>query len=326
MISLNTKRHIHRILNMLLLDIGLKASGWLVQGLGWLQRQIVYWYGYGLGYAYTRRAVSRTELALLCNNYAALSDQIRLITLGLLCEDGREEEARALLAGPNRPNPKEAVGCVVYHYLKRPPDDWAQALYQTENWPELLEYLRGKSVIIVGNSPCEHGRGLGKTIDDFDVVVRFNNFHRNFAAYADDYGQRTDVWVHSASPAVGASAETLNSVAYVLFCGEFKYRAKPYHLPQILSVRDQAPEKMVFLPLSALRRSLASLPPAPSVGLQIIELLTQFGINFRFCGFRPEEQGYDFSLHFNTGRQPTSVLHDWQREARYLRQYEDRRL
>lgn len=325
-ISIDTKRRIHYILNMPLLNVWLRASGWLIAGIGWLQRWLVYWYGYGIGYAYTRRPIRRTEMALLLNHYSALSDPIRLVTLGLLCEAGREDDARALHEGPNRPKPAEAAGCVVYHYLKNPPDDWAKALYELRNWTECLDYMKGKSVVIVGNSPCEHGRGLGETIDAFDVVVRFNNFHRNFAAYAADYGRRTHIWVHSASSAVNFSAEALDAAAYVLFCGELRYRAKPYHLPQVLDIFKRSPEKTVLLPLSALRRSLSPLPPAPSIGLQVIELFTQFGIDFRFCGFRPEEQGRDFALHFNSGRQPANVLHDWPREARYLRRYQHLRL
>lgn len=326
MINLNTKRHIHRVLSMPLLNIWLRLSGWFITGAGYLQRHAVYWYGYGLGYAYTRRAVRTSELDLLRDHYALLPDQIRLVALGLLCEAGRESEARMLHEGPHRPRPAEAAGCVVYHYLKQPPDDWAESLYRLENWNLCLNYLKGKSVVIVGNSPCEHGRGLGETIDAFDVVVRFNNYHRNFADHVADYGRRTDLWVHSGSPAVEFSAETLEAAAYVLFCGEFKCRAKPYHLPQILNIHKSAPEKTVLLPLPALRQSLAPLPPAPSIGLQFIELCTQFGIDFRFCGFRPEEQGRDFSLRFNTGRQPATVVHDWQREGRYLRRYQERRL
>lgn len=49
------------------------------------------------------------------------------------------------------------------------------------------------SLCIVGNSPCERGRGLGAFIDSHDVVIRFNDYS-TAPEYSEDYGRKTDIW------------------------------------------------------------------------------------------------------------------------------------
>ena len=72
-----------------------------------------------------------------------------------------------------------------------------------ENSTSFRDYIRGKSIAIVGNASSEIGKGSGGEIDSYDVVIRFNNFSLE-EQYNDDYGRRTDVW------AVTPGIETLN--------------------------------------------------------------------------------------------------------------------
>lgn len=53
----------------------------------------------------------------------------------------------------------------------------------------LLDYLKGKRVVVVGPAEYLQGRGLGRWIDDHDVVVRMNRSR----PLAEDYGSRTDI-------------------------------------------------------------------------------------------------------------------------------------
>lgn len=64
------------------------------------------------------------------------------------------------------------------------------------NEQKFLSYIRGKSIAVVGNSPCEIGLGKGKLIDEHDVVIRFNNYELNSNLSA-DYGAKEDVWFFS---------------------------------------------------------------------------------------------------------------------------------
>lgn len=54
--------------------------------------------------------------------------------------------------------------------------------------------IAGKSIAIVGNSPCEVGKGKGKDIDSHDIVIRFNNYTLD-SKLAIDYGSKENIWV-----------------------------------------------------------------------------------------------------------------------------------
>lgn len=58
---------------------------------------------------------------------------------------------------------------------------------------ELDRFLEGRTIAVVGNGPCDSGKGLGAEIDAHDVVVRFNNYR--IEGFERDYGSRVDVWV-----------------------------------------------------------------------------------------------------------------------------------
>lgn len=52
--------------------------------------------------------------------------------------------------------------------------------------------MQSKNVVLVGNGPSMLHSGLGKTIDSFNTVIRFNRFTN--AGYAADTGTKTDIW------------------------------------------------------------------------------------------------------------------------------------
>jgi|TARA_R110001583_G_scaffold16234_12_gene66280 hypothetical protein len=47
---------------------------------------------------------------------------------------------------------------------------------------------------IVGNSPCEMGKGNGRAIDSHSLVIRFNDFSLD-KRYNKDYGKKTNIWI-----------------------------------------------------------------------------------------------------------------------------------
>lgn len=61
------------------------------------------------------------------------------------------------------------------------------------NEKDFEEYIKGKTIAIVGNGPQEIGTSHGKEIDSHDIVIRFNFFNNN--GYREDYGCKTDLWV-----------------------------------------------------------------------------------------------------------------------------------
>jgi len=53
--------------------------------------------------------------------------------------------------------------------------------------------LMDKSIVLVGNGPSLRGSKLGKKIDEFDEVIRFNNL--NIIGFEEDVGKKTTIWI-----------------------------------------------------------------------------------------------------------------------------------
>ncbi len=57
---------------------------------------------------------------------------------------------------------------------------------------KIEDYLEEKKVIVVGPAPTLINLGLGSKIDNYDVVVRFNNYIDDVDKY-NDYGSKNDI-------------------------------------------------------------------------------------------------------------------------------------
>lgn len=73
----------------------------------------------------------------------------------------------------------------------RPIRDFYSAVSDNERL--FRNYIKGKSIAVVGNSPCELNKNKGVIIDSHDIVIRFNNFEVSERT-AQDYGFKTSVW------------------------------------------------------------------------------------------------------------------------------------
>ena len=76
------------------------------------------------------------------------------------------------------------------------------------------KYLTGKRVAIVGSSDRERGLNHGEYIDNFDVVIRFNNFKTK--GYEKDYGSKVDVWTRNVDPKVDSRLELAKYVKIIM--------------------------------------------------------------------------------------------------------------
>ncbi len=85
----------------------------------------------------------------------------------------------------------------VWHPEKIDDNEQVQRAYASmENAKGKFVELCGgaRTVAVVGNSPCELGRGAGAQIDAHDIVIRFNNFSTSYP-FTPDYGSKTTIWV-----------------------------------------------------------------------------------------------------------------------------------
>jgi hypothetical protein len=62
--------------------------------------------------------------------------------------------------------------------------------------PDLLSLVEDKRVAIIGPAPYLKGRRMGSMFDNYDIIVRPNNFHID-KSLVKDYGSRTDVMFHN---------------------------------------------------------------------------------------------------------------------------------
>ncbi|NPD75518.1 glycosyltransferase family 29 protein, partial [Oceanispirochaeta sp. M1] len=77
------------------------------------------------------------------------------------------------------------------------PESMKRSAYVEKNMKlsekSFLKYIQGKSIAVVGNSPCHIGLGKGEEIDTHDIVIRFNNYTLS-PQTENDYGSKVDVW------------------------------------------------------------------------------------------------------------------------------------
>jgi len=77
------------------------------------------------------------------------------------------------------------------------------------------DYIRNKTVAIIGNGPYEIGSGNGKKIDSYDVVIRFNDYVLG-DKFKDDYGTKTDVWALAASFSPKKLPDEFNEIQFIV--------------------------------------------------------------------------------------------------------------
>lgn len=74
--------------------------------------------------------------------------------------------------------------------------NWLSVRHLAQYDENFSNMLRGKRVVIVGPSPSLEGSGMGKKIDEFDIVVRINKAFPLEEGQSDDIGSRTDIHSH----------------------------------------------------------------------------------------------------------------------------------
>ena len=92
--------------------------------------------------------------------------------------------------------------------------------YMFKSEQKFIEYIKNKNIIVIGNSPIEIGKNKGKLIDQFDIVIRFNNFVID--GYENDYGSKTDIWAISPNLSSIISRE-FHQFDYIVSCDASAY-------------------------------------------------------------------------------------------------------
>ena len=184
-----------------------------------------------------------------------------------------------------------------------------------------LDFIKDKSIAVVGNAPNEIGKKLGKEIDSHDIVVRFNNFS-TAPQFTEDYGKKTNIW------AITPGIENL------YFSSEF-YNFDYIMAPDLGFELSQQRLDIIYnyLVLGGSFHFMNSIRCrqkfnicVPSVGLYLLYYIYEY-INLvdkvSLYGFSPLSAKKDIMHYFNDDPAKTSNLkfHDWDKEAIILNNF-----
>ena len=125
---------------------------------------------------------------------------------------------------------------------------------QYMNEAEFAEYIKGKTVAVVGNGPQQIGKNTGAEIDSADIVVRFNTF--DLTKHTDDYGTRTDVWVNGCAGNYDDDRylDIAKKCKYVIWRGRPVGRKKELALLKFFKKCSKSGITINFLPLARLEQ------------------------------------------------------------------------
>ncbi len=138
-------------------------------------------------------------LSILCDKHNFLKKKERfiyLIYINSLIKLNKNEKAKKELITYSEKYGTEDFNnfltIINFIYQSKMFDD-DKNLLKIFNEKDFEEYIKGKTIAIVGNGPQEIGTNHGEEIDSHDIVIRFNFFKND--KYKKDYGVKTNLWV-----------------------------------------------------------------------------------------------------------------------------------
>jgi hypothetical protein len=174
----------------------------------------------------------------------------------------------------------------------------------------------GKTVCVVGNSPCLLGKGRGAEIDGHDLVLRFNNFET--LDYEQDFGRKTDIWVRGRQKSVwrydGRKPKSMIVAGSPMF---WRMKNGQYFAADCALANLQAEEVEPRTYYGAARQ----IGAPPSSGLLVIWWLICLRGSFQgvtIAGFDPGGQKEGLTHYFPRPPRLTPVPHNWAAEAEVL--------
>ena len=190
-----------------------------------------------------------------------------------------------------------------------------------EEFSQWLQQRASDGICVVGNGGQLLGSGLGGEIDQYPVVVRFNQF-RGSSSIAADIGDHLDVWV----TAPGYSGAVPPGVQWVVVSGpEMAFKLQDWG-------RFEASRKwgarVLTVPLQPWSELVRVLDAPPSAGLLFLAWARSMlgsWVTIRAVGFGGVAAGSVSYHHADANHQPAS-RHNWLAERQLLRTWQEQGL
>ncbi|EAL0605553.1 TPA: glycosyltransferase family 29 protein [Campylobacter jejuni] len=190
--------------------------------------------------------------------------------------------------------------------------------YFNQSEERFLNYIKNKTICVVGNSPCELNKNRGHIIDSYDIVIRFNNY--KIKGFEKDYGSKTNVW--AISPALETiTIKDLSQFDFIVsndssFYTSLFERSSIYKI-MLLDLPFFQIQTLDFVKGTQLRTL--------SHGIVMLCYLLKHRKrlkDFAYYGFSLAEQSQGISHYYNGDPSNGKILpfHDWTKEVKILQQ------
>lgn len=257
----------------------------------------------------TGRITTDTARQHLASLAAVQKPTHRLLLKAMLYDLGLHAEAESIFADVHNDTARFACFDTSNTQQQRFSTDYAA----------FVDYLRQHrdSIAIVGNSPCELGRGKGDEIDAHAVVIRLNNFVTE-PPFAQDYGQKATVWVRGRNRMTRERPE--DSFDFIIYAASHLF-SHPFDWgKKVLPYQQRGSGTVTFNDLYY--RLYHKLGAPPSSGLLTIQAVCDILGEHA----KPNCYGFAFTDHLQPGarshyfeRFTISRQHDWVKEAEYFK-------
>ena len=185
----------------------------------------------------------------------------------------------------------------------------------------LEKLLENKRIAVVGNGPLEIGKGLGKEIDEHDIVIRFNNFQ--LEGFEHDYGERTDIWVRNAN-IVTNDRDILDKVKMIIWEPDY-WNMHIQHDHLDILFRDICIDSTKLCYLHGIRKRICeeSNILSPTTGAQMLYYLQDHKklfkeLNYYGFSFLDKESDASYEHYYNESTLAQEI-HQPEVEMRFLR-------
>lgn len=166
-------------------------------------------------------------------------------------------------------------------------------------------------IVIVGNGPSLVGSSLGKKIDEFDTVVRINNFRTD--GFEEDVGKKTSVWWRNDCNDIDEPKRSFENIMLSILPTTDKERADKLK-EKYEDIHVVVPEHVHNHVRSCMKCKDQSWP---STGLIAITYFAQMYGKISICGF----DGFTGKKHYwEPDTPPHTDFHEVEKEQAYVRE------
>lgn len=213
------------------------------------------------------------------NKKSELQQKVFLIYVSSLLEMKKKDEAKAVLRNYYEKYGKDKIHLYypvamlaeemnIVNPLIKKAACICKTLLMNEN--KLGEYVKGKSVAVVGSGPYELGKKRGSEIDSHEIIIRFNDYQ--LSGYEDDYGSKTNIWVRNTDTENGGCKPRLQQINFydlvVLETDIWRFAIPDIFLDTFYEYATKIPSK--FCKLKYRDKLIREMGSFPTSGMEII--------------------------------------------------------